>query len=180
MGIQTRIRSRQRVSSDTRPLRSRQGTGWKGFLPVGEVHVPRRLEETLPVGSGEVYAPARCMYLSPAGRKPFKFQPAIGLGYPLRYPGICWKISGKGISAPEPASAGGYPLQRAGIRQRIRITGIRQRIRITGIRQRITGIRDGYPETISTPYCSTPHLHPSIHINIQSFNFNPTMQIHDQ
>ncbi|KAA1093600.1 hypothetical protein PGTUg99_003817 [Puccinia graminis f. sp. tritici] len=99
--------------------------GWKGFLPVNEVHVPRRLEAF----------PSSCRgtCTSPAGRKPF--QPAIcpsGLGYPLRYPGIRWKISGKGTSAPEPASAGGYPLQPA------------------GIRQRITDIRNGYPETSST------------------------------
>ncbi|KAA1099357.1 hypothetical protein PGT21_004667 [Puccinia graminis f. sp. tritici] len=143
---------------------------WKGFLPVDEVHVPRRLEgnpssrrgtstssagrkpfqpsrylclagwkETLPVD--EVQVPRRLegnpssrrgTCASPAGRA--SFQPAIsppGRGYPLGYPDTRRRFAEKGPSAPESAPAGGYPLAQA------------------GIRQRITGIRDGYPSTIS-------------------------------
>ncbi|KAA1131984.1 hypothetical protein PGTUg99_035260 [Puccinia graminis f. sp. tritici] len=142
--------------------------GWKGFLPVDEVHVPRRLEGCPSSQRGTCTSPAgrkpfqsmRYKYLngwnealpvdnvlvprrlggnpsssqgtctSPAGRA--SFQPAIfpsGRGYPLGYPDTRQQFAEKGPSA----SAGGYPLAQA------------------GIRQRITGIRDGYPSTISTP-----------------------------
>ncbi|KAA1108260.1 hypothetical protein PGT21_006153 [Puccinia graminis f. sp. tritici] len=62
------------------------------------------------------------------------FQPAIspsGRGYPLGYPDTRQLFAEKGPSAPKSAPVGGYPLA------------------LAGIRQRITGIRDGYPLTIS-------------------------------
>ncbi|KAA1116747.1 hypothetical protein PGTUg99_010535 [Puccinia graminis f. sp. tritici] len=55
-----------------------------------------------------------------------------GRGYPLGYPDTRQLFAEKGPSAPESAPVGGYPLA------------------LAGIRQRITGIRDGYPSTIST------------------------------
>ncbi|KAA1068212.1 hypothetical protein PGTUg99_027400 [Puccinia graminis f. sp. tritici] len=98
--------------------------GWKGVLPVDEVQVPRRLEGNPSSRRGTC--------ASPAGRA--SFQPAIsppGRGYPLGYPDTRRRFAEKGPPAPESAPAGGYPLAQA------------------GIRQRITGIRDGYPSTIS-------------------------------
>ncbi|KAA1114027.1 hypothetical protein PGTUg99_008209 [Puccinia graminis f. sp. tritici] len=105
--------------------------GWKETLPAVEVLVPRRLE-------GNPSSQRGTCTLS-AGRKPFQpsrylclagwkgFLPA-GRGYPLGYPDTRQQFAEKGPSAP----AGGYPLAQA------------------GIRQRITGIRNGYPSTIST------------------------------
>ncbi|KAA1125054.1 hypothetical protein PGTUg99_000966 [Puccinia graminis f. sp. tritici] len=69
--------------------------GQKDFLPVGEVHVPRRLEG------------------NPSSRP----SPLSGLGYPWGYLDIRWDFREKGASAPKSAPASGYPP--AGIRQRI-------------------------------------------------------------
>ncbi|KAA1129717.1 hypothetical protein PGTUg99_035190 [Puccinia graminis f. sp. tritici] len=52
-------------------------------------------------------------------------------GYPLGYPDIRQDFRGKGTSASASASAGGYPLA------------------LADIRQRIADIRNRYPETIS-------------------------------
>ncbi|KAA1113480.1 hypothetical protein PGT21_032343 [Puccinia graminis f. sp. tritici] len=65
-------------------------------------------------------------------------------GYPLGYPDIRQDFRGKWTSASASASAGGYPLALADIRQRI-----------ADIRQRIADIRNGYPETSSTPKHTT-------------------------
>ncbi|KAA1111255.1 hypothetical protein PGTUg99_002882 [Puccinia graminis f. sp. tritici] len=147
--------------------------GWKGVLPVDEVHVPQRLEGLPSSRRGTCtsltgrtpFQPARYKYLagwketlpavevqvprrltgnpssrrgtstSSAGRA--SFQPAIsppGRGYALGYPDTHRQFAEKGPSTHESAPAGGYPLAQA------------------GIRQRITGIRDGYPSTISNPH----------------------------
>ncbi|KAA1122525.1 hypothetical protein PGTUg99_037741 [Puccinia graminis f. sp. tritici] len=159
------------------PARHLYLDGWKSFLPAGEVLVPRRLEGlpssrqgTCTLSAGRVsFQSARYMYLvdwkealpvakvhvpcrlegnpssrrgtcaSPAGRA--SFQPAIsppGRGYPLGYPDTRRRFAEKGPSAPESAPAGGYPLAQA------------------GIRQQITGIRDGYPSTISILHFLSP------------------------
>ncbi|KAA1116450.1 hypothetical protein PGT21_014185 [Puccinia graminis f. sp. tritici] len=84
---------------------------------------------------------------SPAGRA--SFQPAIspsGRGYPLGYPDTRQRFAEKGPSAP----AGGYPLAQV------------------GIRQRITGIRDGYPSTISTTHPPSKYLGTHHHLLLPS------------
>jgi hypothetical protein len=75
--------------------------GWKGFLPVGKVHVPCRLEGKFSIWRGislltgrKPFHPVRYILAKwketipslPTGRKPF--QPAIGLDYPWGYPDI--------------------------------------------------------------------------------------------
>ncbi|KAA1104552.1 hypothetical protein PGT21_026746 [Puccinia graminis f. sp. tritici] len=115
---------------------------WKGFLPAGEVHVPRRVEGKPSTRRGTCLAGWKETF--PAGEDvPRRLEEPRRLeGNPSSRPlapGIPWdtRISarfggGKRPSAAESAPPGGYPLGPA------------------GIRQRITDIRSGLSATISS------------------------------
>ncbi|KAA1124559.1 hypothetical protein PGTUg99_016117 [Puccinia graminis f. sp. tritici] len=119
---------------------------WKGFLPAGEVHVPRRVEGKPSTRRGTCLAGWKETF--PAGEDvPRRLEEPRRLeGNPSSRPlapGIPWdtRISarfggGKRPSAAESAPPGGYPLGPAGICQRI--TDIR-----SGLSATISNRREG-------------------------------------
>ncbi|KAA1113614.1 hypothetical protein PGTUg99_008007 [Puccinia graminis f. sp. tritici] len=147
--------------------------GWKGVLPVDEVHVPRRLEGlpssrlgTCTSATGRVsFQSTRYKYL--AGWKETLPVDEVQVprrleGNPSSRRGTCALPAGRASFQPAISPPGrGYPLGYPDTRQQFAEKGPSAPesapaggypLAQAGIRQRITGICDGYPSTISNSW----------------------------